>query len=126
VTFAAPVIGLVGAVVAMAYFYTINTSTTVDTLQSWSCRWQDINMLTRPHFGTLCKQSRAGLYLSIILIPVEAVILGVAGYQVGLERYINTMAQGRKSSSPALSWGGKKGRKNKKDGGDFDVDTKSD
>lgn len=59
-----------------------------DTLESWSCRWQDVFMTARPHFGTLCKQSRAGAYLSVLLIPVEVLALGVAGWQGVLERKV--------------------------------------
>lgn len=100
VTFAAPFVGLIAAIVAMAYFYTVNTSITDDTLQSWSCRWSNVLMVTRPHFGTLCKESQAGLYLSVLLIPIEGITLAVAGYQAFVERGINTMAHGRKSVSP--------------------------
>ncbi|KAL0931681.1 uncharacterized protein CTRU02_212634 [Colletotrichum truncatum] len=107
VTMAAPAIGLVAAVIAMSFFYGINASTTVDTLQSWSCRWSDVVMMTRPHFGTLCKQSKAGLYLSILLIPVEAIILGAGAYQIILEKNLSRasgVVQGRrKSGSPAPS-----------------------
>lgn len=95
------------AVVAMSVFYSINASTTVDTLQSWSCRWSDVVMVTRPHFGTLCKQSKAGLYMSILLIPIEAITLGAGAYQMVLERNISSasgVVQGRrKSGSPVPS-----------------------
>ncbi|KAK2728777.1 hypothetical protein CKAH01_02827 [Colletotrichum kahawae] len=103
----APAVGLVAAVVAMSVFYSINASTTVDTLQSWSCRWSDVVMVTRPHFGTLCKQSKAGLYMSILLIPIEAITLGAGAYQMVLERNISRASgavQGRrKSGSPVPS-----------------------
>ena len=105
----APLIALIAAIVAMAYFYTIDTSTTVDTLQSWTCRWKDVYMASPPHFGALCKESQTGLYLSILLIPLEAITLGVAAYQAGLERSINSAVEGggdkasRATPSPVLS-----------------------
>ncbi|KAK1490254.1 hypothetical protein CCUS01_14524 [Colletotrichum cuscutae] len=104
---AAPSVGLVASIIAMSFFYSINASITVDTLQSWSCRWSDVVMMTRPHFGTLCKQSKAGLYLSILLIPIEAIIVGMGGYQMMLERYISksnrVVLEQRKSGSPVPS-----------------------
>ncbi|TDZ27133.1 hypothetical protein C8035_v011932 [Colletotrichum spinosum] len=104
---AAPAIGLVAAVVAISFFYSINASTTVDTLQSWSCRWSEVAMMSRPHFGTLCKQSKAGLYLSILMVPIETIILGAGGYQTILEMNLSRTAgvvqERRKSGSPAPS-----------------------
>ncbi|KAH6671571.1 hypothetical protein F5X68DRAFT_264819 [Plectosphaerella plurivora] len=82
----APGTGLVAAVVAVALFYAANTSSSTDTLESWSCRWRTVYMTARPHFGTLCKQSHAAAYLSILLIPVEVAALGVAGWRAVLER----------------------------------------
>jgi hypothetical protein len=73
----------------MAYFYAVNASDVVDTVQSWSCRWRDVAMVTRPHFGTLCKQSRAGLALAVFLVPLEVIVLGVALYELGVRRSIN-------------------------------------
>ncbi|KAK1691332.1 hypothetical protein BDP55DRAFT_723938 [Colletotrichum godetiae] len=104
---AAPLVGLVASIIAMSFFYSINASITVDTLQSWSCRWSNVAMMTRPHFGTLCKQSKAGLYLSILLIPIEAIIVGMGGYQMMLERNISktnrVVLAERKSGSPVPS-----------------------
>lgn len=85
-TFAAPLVGLFAAVIAMAFFYAANTSETRDTLQSWTCRWQMAVMTMSPHFGSLCREARAGLYLSILLIPLEALVVGVAGWQFAVER----------------------------------------
>ncbi|KXH66929.1 hypothetical protein CSAL01_02300 [Colletotrichum salicis] len=103
----APLVGLVASIIAVSFFYSINASITVDTLQSWSCRWSNVAMMTRPHFGTLCKQSKAGLYLSILLIPIEAIIVGMGGYQMMLERNISktnrVVLEERKSGSPVPS-----------------------
>lgn len=60
-------------------------------------------MAAAPYFGTLCSQSQAGLYLSVILVPVEFIALMVAGTQIGLERKANAFIPPPKPSSPALS-----------------------
>ncbi|KAH6604265.1 hypothetical protein Trco_007711 [Trichoderma cornu-damae] len=83
---AAPAAGFVASLVAMALFYAVNASSTVDGLQSWSCRWSNVPMTVQPHFGALCKQSQAGVLLAVLLVPLEAAIVGVAGYQAILER----------------------------------------
>lgn len=83
---AAPAVGFIASLVAMALFYAVNASSSVDSLQSWSCRWNDVPMAAQPHFGTLCKQSKAGVALAVLLVPLEAAILAVAGYQAVLER----------------------------------------
>ncbi|KAF7560026.1 hypothetical protein G7046_g4137 [Stylonectria norvegica] len=105
ITFAAPAIAFIAAIIAMSFFYAVNASTTADSFQSWTCRWRDVAMTTKPHFGTLCKESKAGVGLSVFLVPLEAIILGVAGYQAVLERQLDTASQGsrRKAGSPAMS-----------------------
>ncbi len=82
-------VGLVGALVAMSLFYAVNASTKVDSIQSWSCRWDGVSMDMHPHFGALCKESKAALTLATLLVPVEALIIGVAGYEAILLRRIN-------------------------------------
>jgi len=96
--FAAPLVGLIAAVIAMIFFYAVNASATEDTLLSWTCRWKAVPMSQRPQFGTLCKESYAGLYLSILLIPVEALVLAVAGWQMKVERYTTAYASARKGT----------------------------
>jgi len=98
----APFIGLAAAVIAMVFFYAVNTSDTNDTLLSWTCRWKEVGMTQKPHFGTLCKESWAGLYLSILLIPVEAAVFALAGWQRKIEKHANAYSQARKSSSPVM------------------------
>lgn len=85
-TFAAPLIGLAAAVLAMVYFYAVNASVTDDTLLSWACQWKAVAMEQQPYFGTICKESWAGLYLAILLIPVEAAVLVTAGWLLKAER----------------------------------------
>ncbi|OAA68136.1 hypothetical protein SPI_00331 [Niveomyces insectorum RCEF 264] len=102
-TFTAPFVGLVAAIVAIALYYSINRSTTADTLLSWSCRWRHLSMTQRPQFGTLCRTSRAGIDLAILLIPVEAAALLLAGLQLKTERYTAAYAHARKTPSPVLA-----------------------
>ncbi|KAI4869437.1 hypothetical protein F4820DRAFT_10031 [Hypoxylon rubiginosum] len=102
-TFVAPFVSFTGVMISMIFFYAINASTTDDTLQSWSCQWGFANMSARPHFGTLCNESRTALYLSVILVPVELVVLTVAGYQSMLERKSIGARPFRKSGSPVPS-----------------------
>ncbi|KAM0472647.1 hypothetical protein ACHAPX_008608 [Trichoderma viride] len=83
---AAPAIGFIASLVAMSLFYAVNSSSTVDSLQSWTCRWTAVPTTAQPHFGALCKQSQAGVILSVLLVPLEAAILGAAGYQAILEQ----------------------------------------
>ncbi|KAK7935409.1 hypothetical protein PG985_000904 [Apiospora marii] len=101
-TFAAPFVGFVAVMISMIFFYAVNASTTVDTVQSWSCQWESVSMQMKPHFGVICKETKTALYLSVILIPVEAFVLSLAGYQMMLERKAAGAAQVRKGS-PALS-----------------------
>ncbi|KAK4163454.1 hypothetical protein QBC43DRAFT_212913 [Cladorrhinum sp. PSN259] len=100
-SFASPLVGLIAALVAVILFYSINASETVDTFTSWTCRWRHVSMSQQPHWGTLCQQSYAGLYLAILLIPVEAIALGLAAFQMKLERYTEKYEGAKKS--PALS-----------------------
>jgi hypothetical protein len=97
-----PVIGFILAFIAMAFFYGVNASDTDETFQSWTCRWSDVAMRSEPHFGTLCKQSHAGLGLSVAIVPLEAVVFGLAAYQMVLQRK-GEMPRSQKSASPALS-----------------------
>ncbi|KAI8628588.1 hypothetical protein F5Y19DRAFT_476138 [Xylariaceae sp. FL1651] len=103
ITFIAPFVGFVAVLVGITFFYAVNASITVDTLQSWTCQWGYTNMNLQPYFGTLCRQSKTALYLSVILVPVELIILSVAGIQLGLERKASRFEPSRKASSPALS-----------------------
>ncbi|KAI0118619.1 hypothetical protein GGR51DRAFT_554306 [Nemania sp. FL0031] len=102
IAFLAPFVGFAAALIGISFFYAVNASTTVDTLQSWSCQWSYTDMRVAPYFGTLCRQSEAALYLSVILVPVEFIALMVAGGQLGLERKTRAFVPA-KPSSPALS-----------------------
>lgn len=96
-----PVVGLIASLIAIIFFYAVNASETTDTFASWTCRWKEIPMSQAPHWDALCGQSYAGIYLAILLVPVEAAVLGLAVYQGKEERYAERY-QGAKAS-PALS-----------------------
>ncbi|KAH6661385.1 hypothetical protein BKA67DRAFT_551044 [Truncatella angustata] len=102
-TLVTPFVGFTASTIAMILFYAVNTSSTVDTLQSWSCQWESIEMTVQPYFGTLCRESKTALYLSVILVPVEAVILSLAGYQLALEKKAAGLARSTKRGSPTPS-----------------------
>jgi hypothetical protein len=93
--------GLIAALVATSFFYSINTSNTVDTLQSWTCRWNNVPMTTSPHWDILCKESEAALYMSIAMIPLQLIILGLAGFSYIADKKAPFVV-GRKGS-PAMS-----------------------
>lgn len=100
--FAAPFVAFVAALVAMVFFYAVNGSTTTDSLLSWTCRWTAVPMSSRPHFATLCSESWAAVYLSVLLIPIEAGVLAAAGWQVKIERHATAYADARKQASPVI------------------------
>ncbi|KAK4043965.1 hypothetical protein C8A01DRAFT_31838 [Parachaetomium inaequale] len=100
-TFLAPLVGLAGALVAVVFYYAVNASDVSDSFLSWTCRWRDVPMSQAPHWDTLCQQGHAGLYLAILLIPVEVVALALAAFQVKVERYTDRYLGARKT--PVLS-----------------------
>lgn len=94
---AAPVVGLVAALVAVVLFYAVNASEEVDTFLSWTCRWKAVPMATQPRWDTLCAQSWTGVYMAVLLIPVEAAALGMAVWCRKAEREVDEYeaAQGK-------------------------------
>ncbi|KAJ4304356.1 hypothetical protein N0V88_001969 [Collariella sp. IMI 366227] len=96
-TFLAPFIGVAAALIAVIFYYVVNTSEVIDTFVSWTCRWKDIPMSQQPHWATLCRQSHAGLYLAILLIPVEFVALVLAALQMKVEKEVEREGKGRKT-----------------------------
>ncbi|KAK4148606.1 hypothetical protein C8A00DRAFT_38817 [Chaetomidium leptoderma] len=97
VTLLAPLVGLVAALIAVIFYYAVNASEVADTFLSWTCRWKDIPMSQAPHWDTLCQQSHAGLYLAILLIPVEVIALALAAFQMKVERYTDQYLGARKT-----------------------------
>lgn len=60
-----------------------------------------------PHYSTLCKQSKAALYLSIALIPIEVIVLGLAAWGFMAEKKAVVIHERKGSpargNSPAMS-----------------------
>ncbi|KAF3770075.1 hypothetical protein M406DRAFT_354244 [Cryphonectria parasitica EP155] len=96
--FAAPFLGFAAALIAIIFFYAINASTTVDSLLSWTCRWTSVSMSSAPYFGTLCHASWASVVLAVVLVPLEALALCAAGWQLKTERHTMNYASARKGS----------------------------
>lgn len=95
-------ISFIAALIAISFFYTVNASTEVDTVQSWSCQWRDVSMTMRPHFGTLCKQTQAGIGLAVALVPLQVITLGVSVGELIVLKAVNAMGvPSRKTPSPA-------------------------
>lgn len=94
-------VGLVSAIVATSFFYGINRSSVTATIQSWSCHWSDVQMTSEPNFHRMCRQAEAGLYLTVIMIPLFAII-GIVGIMAVVQDKKVTMIHARKGS-PALS-----------------------
>ncbi|KAK1835094.1 hypothetical protein QBC39DRAFT_327568 [Podospora conica] len=92
---AAPLVGLVAALVAVVFFYAVNASEEVDTFLSWTCRWKEVPMATQPRWETLCAQSWTGVYMAVLLIPVEAAALGMAVWCRKAEREVDERVAGQ-------------------------------
>ncbi|AEO57763.1 hypothetical protein MYCTH_2143764 [Thermothelomyces thermophilus ATCC 42464] len=99
--FLAPLAGLAGTLVAVAFFYAVNASDAADTFLSWTCRWEAVPMWRAPRWAPLCRQARAALYLAVLLIPVELAALALAAFQLKVERYTERYLGARKT--PVLS-----------------------
>ena len=101
-----PILSFVAGLSAVSIYYTANASSRRHNIQSWTCLWEDVPMQQAPYFGTLCRQSQAGLYLAIILFPLELIIFTVASYQYILEKRIATAGilrvDEKRRSSPSL------------------------
>jgi hypothetical protein len=100
-SFAAPAICLISALIGISFFYGVNTSNTVNSLKSWSCQWSDIGMNVQPHWGQLCKESKAALYLMVMIIPVEVIVLSTAAFGSFAEKKHLVVTE--RKGSPAMS-----------------------
>jgi len=101
ISYIAPTVSLIVALVAISFFYGINASRTNSSLQSWSCQWSHIEMDVQPHWNMLCKESKTALYLTVMIIPLQVIVLGTAAWSA-LAQKKQTVAHERKGS-PALS-----------------------
>jgi hypothetical protein len=58
-------------------------------------------MDTKPHWGTLCKESKAALYLTVMLIPLEVLVLTAAAWGAFAEK--KQLVVHERKGSPAMS-----------------------
>lgn len=58
-------------------------------------------MTIKPHWGTLCKESKAALYLMIMLIPLELLIFGTVAVSMFVAK--KQVAVHERKGSPAMS-----------------------
>ncbi|RDW78442.1 hypothetical protein BP5796_06294 [Coleophoma crateriformis] len=99
-----PVISLIAAVIAVSFSYGINNSSSDFSIQGWSCQWSAINMTIDPHFETLCMESKTALYLSVMIMPLEVLVLGAVVVDfVTAKRHAVTFAVQERKGSPAMS-----------------------
>jgi len=101
ISFAAPAICRIAALIGTSFFYGVNASNTVNSLKSWSCQWSDISMNVQPHWGQLCKESKAALYLMVMIIPVEVIVLSTAAFGTFSEKKHLVVTE--RKGSPAMS-----------------------
>ncbi|KAF4631799.1 hypothetical protein G7Y89_g6334 [Cudoniella acicularis] len=80
ISYLCPVIALAAGLIGTSFFYGVNSSNTVSSLQSWSCQWSAIDMDVKPYWGTLCKESKVALYLTVMMIPLQIIILGTLAW----------------------------------------------
>jgi len=101
--FLTPAICLIAGLVGASFFYGVNASNTVYSLQAWTCQWSSVNMTVKPHWNTLCKESKVALYLMVMIIPLEVLVLSSTLSEAIVEKK-NVVARDRKGSgSPAMS-----------------------
>jgi hypothetical protein len=63
-------------------------------------------MDVKPHWGTLCKESKVALYLSVMMIPLQLLVLGtvVVGFLGRVKGWVvGRKVEGDRKGSPALS-----------------------
>jgi hypothetical protein len=58
-------------------------------------------MTVQPHWDMLCKESKVALYLTVMIIPLQVLVLGTVVFGVFAEKKSQVGAQ--RKGSPALS-----------------------
>lgn len=101
VSILASAICLIAGLVGTSFYYGVNTSNTVFSLQAWTCQWSDVPMTSSPHWGALCNESKAALYLTVMIIPLEVLVLGFSAWVSSAER--KQLVIRERKGSPAMS-----------------------
>ena len=97
-----PAICFTVAMIATIFHFVVGASDEVDTVHSWSCRWRHTVMLQEPYFGTLCRESKAGVALVVALVPLELTVAFVAVVQIVMAKGFKANFDGsRKSPTPS-------------------------
>jgi len=101
VSYLAPATCLIASLIAISFFYGVNSSSTVSSLKSWTCQWSAVKMSVAPHWGTLCRESKASLYLMVMIIPLEVLVLAAAAVgALGERRQVEAVDR---KGSPTMS-----------------------
>jgi hypothetical protein len=58
-------------------------------------------MNVQPHWDILCNESKVALYLTVMMIPLQVLVLGTVAFGVFAEK--KTQAGTQRKGSPALS-----------------------
>jgi len=100
-----PSLTLAASLVATAFYYTLNASSTKYTLKGWSCQWENIEMDSNPHWGKLCRESKVGIYLSVLVLPLSVCVVGITmcGVVVNRMRAVTVGGEQERKASPAMS-----------------------
>jgi hypothetical protein len=98
----ASTICLIAGLIGTSFYYGINRSNTVFSLQAWTCQWSNVPMTQSPHWGALCKESKTALYLTVMIIPLEVLVLGFSAYVSSAEK--KQLVIRERKGSPAMSW----------------------
>ncbi|KKF96864.1 Macrophage migration inhibitory factor (MIF) [Ceratocystis platani] len=67
---AVSVLSFISAMSAVIVHYTGN-SASADTIETWSCKWNHVSMLSEPHFGDICLHAKATAGLAVALMPLQ-------------------------------------------------------
>jgi hypothetical protein len=94
---------LIAGLVGTSFFYGVNASNTTFSLQSWSCQWSAIDMNMKPHFRTLCKESKTALYLMVMMIPLQVIIMLTVVVGAISEKKQRQVVVHERKGSPAMS-----------------------
>ncbi|EPE36179.1 hypothetical protein GLAREA_05517 [Glarea lozoyensis ATCC 20868] len=103
ISFIAPTVGLIAGLVGTSFFYGVNSSSTTHSLQSWSCQWSAIDMNMKPHFRTLCKESKTALYLMVMMIPLQVIVMSLVAFGAVAEKKQRQIVVHERKGSPAMS-----------------------
>jgi hypothetical protein len=103
ISFIAPAVGLIAGLVGTSFFYGVNSSNTTSSLQSWTCQWSAIDMNMKPHFSTLCKESKVALYLIVMMIPLQVIVMSTVVVGAITEKKQRRAVVHERKGSPAMS-----------------------